>query len=401
VATGDEFCHGLDSFRLSTPKESIQKIRYLTMKQEIAYVVLLLIWLESSSALHIGLDDSNKQSIYYTSTTRKCTYPRLVNSVKPDYSLITHAHGESEYPAISRLSAPVEFQIPSGKFSTGRPLSSHQQKRYSTQSLINLGCAFSLNSGFLNGLCLSGVLGRSMPVAAVTGTYTNAAVALFARHQVRRGISALVTVLATPACFMLGSMVNGICNPEGFVPMDELSILQTSPLLLAGAMILLAKSVMNSDIFVNCLCITFAMGLQNSWTSNMLPGNLLRTTHFSGITSDFGTILGQALRGNTANAYKLLTCANLTASFWLGGILSQLAVGPLGFAPSLCYTISALFYFGVWGTWPRHSLGRAVVIYRECVQASIYQQYRTAVAFCNFWWKERLGDNQWNLSWNA
>lgn len=359
----------------------------------IAYLILVLTKnLESSSALQIGLDNGKQRSIYYTSAHRKCTSPRLVNPVKTDYSLITQVHDDDSYPT-SPLLVPVEFQNPT-TCSTGRE--SCQPKPYSTQSLDNLGCAFSLNSGFLNGLCLSGVIGRAMPVAAVTGTYTKAAVAYLGRQQ----LGALAAILASPLCYMLGSMVNGLCNPEGTMRMDHLSILQSLPLLVAGAMILLANLVMKHHVFVTCLCITFALGLQNSWTSTILPGNLLRTTHFSGITSDFGTILGQTLRGNHANAYKLTTFAHLTMSFWLGGIVSQLAVRTLGLAPSLCYTMSALFYFGVWAML-QHSLRRALMTYQQSILASLRQRYRTTVAFFNFWWKERLGRKQRRLSWNT
>ena len=358
------------------------------MKQELLHVVIVLTCLVSSRALHLGFEKGKKISIYYTSATRKCT----LNSGKTDSSLITQIYDDS---ASSRLLAPVEFHS-----SRVRPIRSHQQMHYSTRSLVNLGCAFSLNSGFLNGLCLSGVLGRAMPVAAVTGTYTNAAVASFARHQKQHGIGALVTILATPACFMLGSLVNGLCNPEGTtMGMEPLSMIQTLPLLLAGAMILFAKYAMNHDVLLACLYTTFAMGLQNSWTSTLLPGNLLRTTHFSGITSDFGTILGQTIRGNRANAYKLSTFASLTASFWLGGMLSQVVAGSVGLAPSLCYTMSAFFYFGVWAML-QHSLRRHAVTFHQSIQASLYQRYRTAVAFFNFWWKERLDRNQWSLSWH-
>ena len=50
--------------------------------------------------------------------------------------------------------------------------------------------------------------------------------------------------------------------------------------------------------------------------------NLCRTSHFTGISSDMGTFLGQILRGNMANLFKLKVFAGLATSFWLGGYLS-------------------------------------------------------------------------------
>jgi hypothetical protein len=37
---------------------------------------------------------------------------------------------------------------------------------------VNLALILAANSGYLNGLCLGGLLGRNQAVAAVTGTYT-------------------------------------------------------------------------------------------------------------------------------------------------------------------------------------------------------------------------------------
>jgi hypothetical protein len=53
-----------------------------------------------------------------------------------------------------------------------------------------------------------------------------------------------------------------------------------------------------------------------------MTGNLCRTSHFTGISSDIGTFVGQILRGNKANAFKLKVFAGLVAAFWLGGYAS-------------------------------------------------------------------------------
>merc|ERR1719343_1537784 len=64
-----------------------------------------------------------------------------------------------------------------------------------------------------------------------------------------------------------------------------------------------------------------ANGLQNSFTST-LTANLCRTSHFTGISSDMGTFIGQVLRGNKANQGRLKNIALTAASFWTGGVLS-------------------------------------------------------------------------------
>jgi len=250
--------------------------------------------------------------------------------------------------------APLSVQVPRLTVLTkGRQTFQHQNtpssppvtKPHSSRTLlVNIGFVFALNSGFLNGLGLSGVLGKAAAVSSVTGTYTNAAVA-FTNDG---GSLAMLKILATPFFYMLGSFVNGLCNPEGTLQtLNKISLVQSAPLLLAGIMVLVTSSL--SSIFGKLACLTLAMGLQNSWTSTIMPGNMLRTTHFSGLTSDFGTIVGQTVRGNYANTHKLVILAKLATGFWLGGMMSVVGLRSVSWmSPTHCLQLSALLYFTVW-----------------------------------------------------
>ena len=85
-----------------------------------------------------------------------------------------------------------------------------------------------------------------------------------------------------------------------------------------------------------------ANGINNSVTSTM-TSNLCRTSHFTGISSDMGTFLGQVLRGNKANLFKLKVFAGLAACFWIGGYLSY----ELGqtYGTSVLYASAAIYFF--------------------------------------------------------
>lgn len=72
-----------------------------------------------------------------------------------------------------------------------------------------------------------------------------------------------------------------------------------------------------------------ASGIQNSLTSTF-SAYLCRTSHFSGTTSDIGTLLGQLLRGNVEGLPKLKVLSLLFLSFWAGAFVSV----PLGNACS-------------------------------------------------------------------
>ena len=74
-----------------------------------------------------------------------------------------------------------------------------------------------------------------------------------------------------------------------------------------------------------------------------MSSNLCRTSHVTGISSDMGTFMGQILRGNKANVYKLKVFAGLATSFWLGGYLSYALSRAHG--SSTLYLSAAVYLF--------------------------------------------------------
>jgi len=112
-----------------------------------------------------------------------------------------------------------------------------------------------------------------------------------------------------------------------------------------------------------------AMGLQNSVTSTMTT-NLVRSAHFSGITSDMGTFLGQVVRGNKQNLIKLQVFPLLALSFWTGGYLSFSLTSKIG---SRVLLLSACLHF---------LLG--IGIERACsdIVALLYGIYMACVIVC-------------------
>jgi uncharacterized membrane protein YoaK (UPF0700 family) len=175
----------------------------------------------------------------------------------------------------------------------------------------------AFNSGIVNGATLSGLLaaGTKQATSAVTGAWTNSALGA------AQGISSQFALNAKCILsYMSGSMISGLVvpNPSAF----KLDVSGSLPLFaLASGLLVTAASMADAKnmnyLFLCCL----ANGIQNSMTST-LTSNLCRTAHYSGITSDIGTFLGQVLRGNKANLMKLQTFALLAASFWAGGYLS-------------------------------------------------------------------------------
>merc|ERR1712029_413585 len=120
--------------------------------------------------------------------------------------------------------------------------------------------------------------------------------------------------------YMTGSMLAGLISPNP--KQHELHLSQGTMVfglgfgLLSIAFGLASKSNVNYLLFC-CL----ANGLQNSFTST-ITANVCRTCHFTGITSDMGSFIGQVLRGNKQNLSRLKSITRLGLSFWLGGFVS-------------------------------------------------------------------------------
>ena len=188
--------------------------------------------------------------------------------------------------------------------------------------VVIAGQLLAFNSGFTNGACLSGFLlpsGRRQGVSAFTGAYTGSALDLADGHTDRFGFQ--VSMILS---FIFGASLAGLLTPKAVQYRIEPTY---CPTFLIGGLVLLAASIMaavdhsnNIDDFVFYL-VAVANGLQNG-LSSLYSGNLIRSTHFTGISTDIGLFTGQLLRGNYTNNWKLAVFVALAVSFWLGGFAS-------------------------------------------------------------------------------
>lgn len=211
------------------------------------------------------------------------------------------------------------------------------------RTAVTLGIVLAFNSGFVNGCCLSGATAAhqqtaKQAVASVTGTYTLSALGLASGN-----VSQFATQLQVLLSYIVGSVIAGWINPRP-VAMDLASIARSHPALLVAGALLAASSYLagrtggaagagggggSATIHFYFLLAAMANGLQNSVTSST-TANLCRTTHYTGISADIGTYVGQILRGNPANAGRLKVFCGLAAAFWTGGVTSYFVVQQMG-----------------------------------------------------------------------
>jgi uncharacterized membrane protein YoaK (UPF0700 family) len=187
-----------------------------------------------------------------------------------------------------------------------------------TKTAVTFGVLLALNSGIVNGVCLSGLLsadGTRQSSVAVTGAWTNSALAAASSNYE-------VFMLNTKCIlsYIAGSFISGFLNPN---PKPfEVSVGPMQTAFIVGSMLMYGSSVLSEEpdkVFI--FLATMASGIQNSLTSTT-TANLVRSAHYSGMTSDMGTFLGQIVRGNMENLMKLKTFLSLAIAFWTGGYAS-------------------------------------------------------------------------------
>lgn len=88
-----------------------------------------------------------------------------------------------------------------------------------------------------------------------------------------------------------------------------------------GTLFLIAYFCVGRLPVVSIGLAAFACGLQNALATHY-RGVILRTTHLTGMMTDFGVTLGMRIRGYDVPAWKIRVPAMLIVSFFLGGVLA-------------------------------------------------------------------------------
>lgn len=214
----------------------------------------------------------------------------------------------------------------------------------SKKAAVSAAMILAFNSGYSNGCCLGGGVmagAKNNAVAAVTGAWTTSALGAASGNM-----AAFSAQFKGIMSYMFGSVIAGalIPKPKAFVLAEN-----TGLVFLIGSALMYAASSVAEKSPTAMTAFYFALmanGLQNSVTS-VHTGNLCRTSHFTGITSDMGTFVGQCLMGNKENLFKLKVFALLGLSFWLGGFSSFFVTQQMA-SESLLFSSGVHFAIGLY-----------------------------------------------------
>ncbi|MFT4175859.1 MAG: YoaK family protein [Luteolibacter sp.] len=131
----------------------------------------------------------------------------------------------------------------------------------------------------------------------------------------------VLRVTTAAVCFFCGALLAGILihNPTLDFRRPYGRAITSIGILLLTASLLVGRFPVASIAFSALGC-----GIQNALAAHY-RGIMLRTTHLTGMFTDFGVTLGMRLRGHEIPVWKIAVPFLLITSFFLGGVISAIA----------------------------------------------------------------------------
>lgn len=168
------------------------------------------------------------------------------------------------------------------------------------------GFALTVTAGFVNSLLLQSSF--HVPVSHMSG-----AVSAFGIDLMQREYADFAFIASIILGFLAGAVASGlIIGNQRLRPGRRYGI----ALMVEGLAFALAASGWGTVGWA-----AFGCGLQNGLASSYL-GLVIRTTHVTGIVTDLGVLIGEALRHRTVRWWKIGLLVTLLVGFAGGGILA-------------------------------------------------------------------------------
>lgn len=212
------------------------------------------------------------------------------------------------------------------------------------------GCLLAFGASFLNtGFLLS----TGTSVSHLTGDIARIGSGLSAFGEVE-GIH-LVNVTTATVGFILGAIISGFLLHH---PTLELSKPYGRILSSLGICLVVAHYAHPAYPILSIGVASAVCGAQNALASRY-RGVVLRTTHLTGLFTDFGIHLGMKLRGHVIEGWKLLIPICITFSFLLGAVAGSAYFlndrGHWMLAAGMGYLVGGI----AWSVYKRTRRGRA------------------------------------------
>ena len=144
--------------------------------------------------------------------------------------------------------------------------------------------------------------------------------------------------------FFCGSVLSGLIIMDAQLKMGRR---YGVALILECLLLLLSTYAFNQNSIWGEYLACMAAGLQNAMVSTY-SGTIVRTTHMTGVLTDFGALIGQRMRGVPVQGLKFKILLGILLAFFWGGYIGVLLYSKIGYyamlAPAAITGLSALFY---------------------------------------------------------
>ncbi|NJK91208.1 MAG: DUF1275 domain-containing protein [Blastochloris sp.] len=203
------------------------------------------------------------------------------------------------------------------------------------------GSALAFGAAFVN---VGVVLKTGISVSHLTGDISKLSMGLSETHAAL--LPDALSVAAAALSFFLGAFLSGLWIHH---PSLDFSRPYGRTITGIGMLFILSSHLIPRFPVFGIALAALSCGLQNSLATRY-RGIVLRTTHLTGLITDFGITLGMSVRGFEIPAWKIMVPALLTAAFFLGGLcasvcfflgsLDTILIAGLGYTMAgLCWTL--------------------------------------------------------------
>lgn len=175
------------------------------------------------------------------------------------------------------------------------------------------GFVLALNAGYINAIGILSPLHQV--VSHLTGTSSNLAISLI--NTPAQSYKLILIILS----FMSGCVISGaIIDSQQLRLGRRYGVI----LLMESFLLLFATFFLENKSNVGLYLTTLACGLQNAMATSY-TGAVIRTTHMTGLITDFGIHLGNLLAGRPVAYWRFWVYFILFAGFVFGGVLGTYA----------------------------------------------------------------------------
>lgn len=174
------------------------------------------------------------------------------------------------------------------------------------------GCVLAFGASFLN---TGFLLTAGTSVSHLTGDIARIGSGL--SHLTDADRQFLANVSVATIGFISGATISGYLLHH---PTLELSRPYGRTLIALGCFLILSHFMLPGFTLLSIGIASAVCGAQNA-LANRYRGLVLRTTHLTGLFTDFGIHLGMRIRGHDIESWKILIPLWITLSFLLGAVL--------------------------------------------------------------------------------